>query len=1237
MSSTEIVKQLTVAAIYALISWLVHINFAPTGEAVIFFIPSGIALAALLIGGPRYFWAVFAGALLANLIVVNAFWAGVVAALGAALAALGSALLIKRWGSFDARLNNVRDLIQLGLGGFAGSTVSAVVGVASLQLTRVASSDAFWLNAITWWQGDVLGVVLLTPLILVWWPNASNPVKHPSIKELGEAALIFGLTVLAGGIVFLDWWHQWESARLHFWFASIGNGYWMFLYIAWSAVRLGARATSLALLLVALLGITGVYQGVGFFGIGQVAYQLSNYWFFTLILSFVGMALAVLIDAGKNNTKWLRQSKEVLNQELINVLAAVDQHSIVSVTDVQGRITLVNDKLCEISGYSREELLGQNHRLLNSDLHPKEFFLGLYQTISAGHVWHGEMRNRAKDGRFYWIKTSITPFMGDNGKPEKYVAIRTDITPRKVAEYELQLHRDHLKELVQQKTIDLQQSVELYKHALAELKQQKFVLDQHASVTITDVAGRITYANDLFSQISGFSREDVMGKDHHLLNSGYHPQGFFKTMYDTISRGEVWHAEVCNRAKDGHLYWVDMTAAAFMDDDGKPQSYIGVRTDITARKRGEEAALAANQAKSDFLANMSHEIRTPMNGVVGMVDILQETQMTPEQHRMLGTIHKSSLALLTILNDILDLSKIEAGKLSIESLPTPLREISEEVAQLMSTSSSSKAVELYLFVAPELPRWVMMDPTRLRQILLNLLGNAVKFSMQKEGQIAQAILSVTPCTLAGNLPGVRFSVQDNGIGISPQALSMLFQPFTQADESTARKFGGTGLGLSITQRLVKLMGGGITVRSTLGAGSEFMVELPLLEAAQGRMTIFDPRLDGVQVLAVTRDAFTAQLVHAYCTSAGAQVTVAADLASAQAQLSSLAAQPACGPTVLLLDRDTPYADDHPAGVGLVRLTHQNSTANGSEITVFALPLLFLDLIRSIAIASSRLIAPDTDTPQPEPRSTPRFKAPSVEEAQRTGRLILLAEDNETNREVLQEQLRLLGYASESAEDGLLALAKWRTGRFALLLTDCHMPNMDGFGLTEAIRQAEPEGQHFPIVAVTANALQGQAERCHERGMDDYLSKPLRLNELGSMLSKWLPLVHSSAPESAPEAPAEFAASFFAIWDAGTLSQLVGDNPAMHRRLLEKFLSNAEKQMAAIGIAIDQGDFSAVVDVAHPLKSASRSVGALLLGELCEVLEDAGNAQDMPTCKLLAERLSPAFTASVNAIRHHLLL
>ncbi|MES2878525.1 MAG: PAS domain S-box protein [Pseudomonadota bacterium] len=946
-------------------------------------------------------------------------------------------------------------------------------------------------------------------------------------------------------------------------------------------------------------------------------------WFNLSVTPLGEAALDGVVITHTNITKRIK-----IAQELNNVLAALDQHAIVATTDVQGRITSANDKLCETSGYSREELLGQDFRVLNSGLHPKEFFRGIYQTVSAGHAWHGEVRNRAKDGHFSWAQTTIVPFMDGAGAHLKNVVIRTDITQRKVAEFELQLHRDHLKELVQKKTADLLQSVEQKNRALAELRQQKFVLDQHASVTITDVAGRITYANDKFCEICGYSREEVMGQDHHFLNSGYHPKGFFQTMYETINRGEVWHAEVCNRAKDGHLYWVEATFAAFMGEDGKPQEYIGIRTDISERKRAEEVALAANRAKSAFLANMSHEIRTPMNGVVGMVDILQQTELNPTQHRMLETIHNSSQVLLSILNDILDFSKIEAGKLSVEYLPTRLREVAEDVALLVMTSSSAHSVDLFVFVAPELPRWILIDPTRLRQVLMNLLSNALKFTPPKANYGARVIVTLGPSTLADGRPGVMLQVADNGIGMSLQEQTMLFQPFTQADESTARKFGGTGLGLSITLRLVQLMGGQISVRSKLGEGSQFFVELPLQAAPPTQRDDPEPELSDVHVLLASRDAVMRQIVASYCSAMGAQCSAVADLDAARQQLQP--SRLAVGPIVVLIDPDITTGADQlglPADVGVVRLVRRNADKLTDEITVPARPIFYRDLLQGLARACGRSLTPSASRPAERPH-LPSIQAPSVEDAGRTGRLILLAEDNEISRDVLKEQLRLLGYAAEVAVDGLEALEMWRTGRFALLLTDCHMPNMDGFELTRVIRESEPQGTRLPIVAITANALPGEAQRCQARGMDDYLSKPLRLKELGPMLAKWLPL--------ADETPDEAADTAFPVWDATMLGQLVGDNPAMHRRLLEKFLINANEQVAAIGLAIAAGECSDVADVAHTLKSAARSVGAMALGELCQALETAGRAHDGPTCTALAEGLKLAFSGAEEKIKNYVI-
>ena len=956
--------------------------------------------------------------------------------------------------------------------------------------------------------------------------------------------------------------------------------------------------------------------------------------FLTILAALSSLYIGRLRRSWQTHARELAQAREessALQQAIFN---SANFSSIA--TDAKGVIQIFNVGAERMLGYSAAEVVNQHTPADISD--PQEIivramalsteldtnitpgFEALVFKAARGIEDIYELTYIRKDGSRFPAVVSVTALRDDDNAIIGYLLIGTDNTARKQAEEAL--------------AIEVSKRAETERIKNEWLRLQSAALEACGSaVLIVRNNGVIQWVNQAFCQLTGYEVVDAVGHTpNELFKSGVQDDAFYKKLWETVLSGKQWTGELVNRRKNGTRYPEKLTITSVCDAQGQVTHFIAVKEDITDHKRIEEVAKAANRAKSEFLANMSHEIRTPMNGVVGMVDILQKTKLEPMQSRMLDTIHKSALALLGILNDILDYSKIEAGKLTVERIPTYLREVAEGVAQLLAITANTKSVELSVFVAPELPQWIICDPTRLRQVLLNLLGNAVKFTTVRAGQPAQVMLSVVPCTLAQGKPGVQLRIIDNGIGISPQALANLFQPFTQADESTARKFGGTGLGLSISQRLVELLDGHISVRSTLDEGSEFTVELPLQACAPGRMPVFGPSLLGVQVLVAVRDITLQKTALAYIHEGEASVTVLADLAAVRQHLQQL--PPDTGPTVVLLGCESAApATDLPAGVGVVQLTTRGDRQKGGdEFMLISHPLIYSDLIRALSLASSPLAFAAAAQSAHIGISAARV-APTIEQALAIGQLVLLADDNDTNRDVMTEQLRLLGYACEVAFDGVQALAMWRTGRYALLLTDCHMPHMDGFELTEAIRQTEPVGTRLPIVAITANVMQGEAERCRARGMDDYLSKPLRMVELAPMLQKWLPLATQGL--QALLAEADTTPGELPMWDATTLGQMVGDNPAMHRHLLEQFLVSAEKQVAAIVLSIDAGEFSAAADVAHALKSASRMVGALQLGELCEQIETAGSDGEGPACRLISQDLAPILAQARISITQHM--
>jgi PAS domain S-box-containing protein len=458
------------------------------------------------------------------------------------------------------------------------------------------------------------------------------------------------------------------------------------------------------------------------------------------------------------------------------------------------------------------------------------------------------------------------------------------------------------------------------------IRFQKFALDQAAIVAMTDVRGKIIEVNDKFCQISKYSREELIGQDHRIVNSGTHPKQFFRQMYATIGRGKVWHGEIRNRAKDGSFYWVETTIVPIIHDPavGTINGYIVIRQDITELKKTQESqraakerAEAANQAKGEFLANMSHEIRTPMTAIIGYADLLcDDSRSQKERMDFVHTIRRNGEHLLSVINDILDVSKIEAGKLQVEKIAFDPAKIMAYVESSMRVRALEKGISFEVGYLGQIPRMITSDPTRLRQILLNLVNNAIKFTI--EGGIRITVSYDAPSRK------LRFAIADTGIGLSPEQQHGLFQPFSQADASTTRRFGGTGLGLVLCKRLIELMGGSITVQSEVGKGSRFEFSIEDSAAAESQDAApaankqnaqrsqkpLDGKLCG-RVLLVEDGADNRRLVSIYLETAGLQVETATDGAVALRMISA-ARDNGQQYDAVLMDMQMPVMDGYTA-------------------------------------------------------------------------------------------------------------------------------------------------------------------------------------------------------------------------------------------------------------------------------------------------------------------------------------
>lgn len=651
--------------------------------------------------------------------------------------------------------------------------------------------------------------------------------------------------------------------------------------------------------------------------------------------------------------------------------------------DIATGHVVYNEHWAGMLGYSVDEI-SSHVSTWETLVHPddKSYVVPLLQSHLEGdsQEYQCELRMRRKDGTWAWIFTAGKVIQRDEeGKPLRVLGMHIDISSRKHAELEM---------------IEAKSNAE---KALREVNALRSALDEHSLLSVADRRGVITDVNTGFSRISGYSREELIGKNHRILNSGVHPKSFWADVWQKISAGKTWRGEVCNRRKDGSLYWVDSTIVPYRNAEGEIEKFVSIRFDVTAQKKAEEAlvaaqaqAEAANAAKTEFLANMSHEIRTPMTAILGFTDLLAtDGHRERAPHRRLEyieTIRRNGEHLLEIINDILDISKIEAGKMNVERVPTQPASCVLDVLSLMDVRAKAKGILFEAIFENDVPVTIQTDPVRVRQILVNLVGNALKFT-----EMGSVVLKIR--TDAENQM-IHFSVTDTGIGMDAKQINKLFGAFVQADASTTRKFGGTGLGLRISKRLAEMLGGDISVQSELGKGSTFTASI-----ACGDLT-------GVEMLP---------------------------------------------------------PDQAAAPV-------REATPSTGEIN----------------------------------------SAPQTPQALLQGMRILLAEDGPDNQRLIAHFLRKAGAEVTVVENGKLAVESLTVDNtlagdlldpmpFDLLVTDMQMPEMDGYAATRLLRS---RGCTLPIVALTANAMSSDMERCLKAGCDGYATKPIDKHSLIECCLRW---------------------------------------------------------------------------------------------------------------------------------------
>ncbi|MDA0737698.1 MAG: PAS domain S-box protein [Nitrospirae bacterium] len=997
------------------------------------------------------------------------------------------------------------------------------------------------------------------------------------------------------------------------------------------------------------------------------------------------IATQALAVAEINETQLVRMAQK--NQDLAMRTALILDSAGEGIygLDLNGITTFVNPAGAQMLGYAPEELVGMpmhatvHHTKADGTSYSRED-CPMYAAFKEGTVHHvdNEVLWR-KDGTSFSVEYTSTPQRNFSGEVIGAVVTYRDVTERKKIEAKL----------------------------IDAMILTRGIVDTAADAIITiDEDGKIESYNKAARSLFGYSDGEILGQNiSRLMPSPYREEhdGYLARYQQTGEKKFIGTGrEVIAQQKDGSTFPVDLSVSEVQM--GTRRVFTGIIRDITDRKQAErelvearDQAYEAVRIKSEFLATMSHEIRTPMNGVLGMTGIFLDSDLNQDQRDCALTVKHSADALLTIINDILDFSKIESGKLDIEIIDFDLRVAIEDVLDLIAPKAQEKGLELVGLVYASVPTAVRGDPGRFRQILLNLVGNAIKFTERGE-----VVIQVVPESETPEEVFVRIDVMDTGIGISAEAQQRLFQPFSQADGSTTRKYGGTGLGLVICKQLAELMGGTVGVESDVGHGSQFWFTVRLAKQARQRerYDLLANSLAGLRICVVDDNDTNRLLLYHYTTDWGMSC-LSAESGSAALALLRDAATRGHPCDLLLLDMQMPEmngvelarlvkADPGLGGVKMIMVTSLGRRGDATVAREAGVSAYLTKPIQQGQLRECLGLVMDPAAISETPFVT---KYTIRENREHIDARILVADDNIVNQKVAVRMVEKLGYRADVVANGIEAVEAVSRLAYDAILMDCQMPEMDGYEATREIRrrealsvkreeanredsEASSQGRdplheirdtryerRLPIIAMTANAMQGDREKCLEAGMDDFVSKPVKKDMLEAALARWIPnkdgealsVKHEAPPErqnpneelgatsderqhSSNALPALSEEPHLPPLDSATiesLRELAGDDLSFLVGIIQQFLQDGPRQISAIRQALERADADALMKAAHGFKGCCRNMGALPLGELCFILEQHGHAGEAANVGALLQDVDKEYCRVQAALRGEL--